>query len=458
MITRIEATCLALELELQALESRLDEARCADGSAGGPRTPRSSACKDAVWAVHRDRLRTARAVEDLAGRDAGAAAIEACRSVQSRCRRSTGSRCAAATRPASTCSSRATGSTSPTRRGAAARGRGATRCSTRARCATPDGAARASSTRPPPRSASSATTPRGCARDPRRRAAAPRAASPRRRRPPCSGTRAGRASASSPRPTRTRSTTRSSMARVDERPYVVAALNGDVDNYADLKAARGLRIPRRDHDRREGDPDARVAPARRRASSSSRRSARRSRRFEGSVAIARRSSADARPAAPRAAGQRAGALRRARRGRLRRRERALRLGRGDDPRTCASTARRRPSPTTRAAEGQVIALDGAGAGTLAGIRRLSYDGTRAAGRRRRRADRADHDPRHRPRRVPHFLLKEIVEAPGVVPQDAARASSSSATGCSSCVARRRDAARRRSPSGCATGPIAAGRS
>jgi glucosamine--fructose-6-phosphate aminotransferase (isomerizing) len=32
--------------------------------------------------------------------------------------------------------------------------------------------------------------------------------------------------------------------RVDDRtPYVVAALNGDVDNHADLKAAEGLRIP-----------------------------------------------------------------------------------------------------------------------------------------------------------------------------------------------------------------------
>ena len=38
--------------------------------------------KDATWAVHHDRLRTARAVGDLAGADAGLAAIEACTSVQ----------------------------------------------------------------------------------------------------------------------------------------------------------------------------------------------------------------------------------------------------------------------------------------------------------------------------------------------------------------------------------------
>ena len=44
-------------------------------------------------------------------------------------------------------------------------------------------------------------------------------------------------------------------------PYVVGALNGDVDNFADLKSAGGLAHRRRDHHRREGDPDARVAPA-----------------------------------------------------------------------------------------------------------------------------------------------------------------------------------------------------
>ncbi len=38
--------------------------------------------KDAAWAVHNDRLRTARAVGDLAGAEAGIAAIEACTSVQ----------------------------------------------------------------------------------------------------------------------------------------------------------------------------------------------------------------------------------------------------------------------------------------------------------------------------------------------------------------------------------------
>ena len=80
-ITRIDATCLALEVELQALESRLDEpgvptARLEDANAALVRL------KDAVWAVHRDRLRNTLAVGDLAGRDAGDAAIEVMASVQ----------------------------------------------------------------------------------------------------------------------------------------------------------------------------------------------------------------------------------------------------------------------------------------------------------------------------------------------------------------------------------------
>ena len=42
-------------------------------------------------------------------------------------------------------------------------------------------------------------------------------------------------------------------------PYVVAALNGDVDNHADLRAAHGLRIAVSDHHRCQGHPDAHVA-------------------------------------------------------------------------------------------------------------------------------------------------------------------------------------------------------
>ena len=62
--------------------------------------------------------------------------------------------------------------------------------------------------------------------------------------------------------------------------------------------------------------------------------------------------------------------------------------------------------------GEIVALDAAHAGELAGIRRMRYDGTRAAG---------DAPTRSRPRRsppatsiaatAPHFLLKEITESP-----------------------------------------------
>ena len=43
-------------------------------------------------------------------------------------------------------------------------------------------------------------------------------------------------------------------------PYFIAALNGDVDNYADLAAAAGLEFRRVDHHRCEGDPGARGRP------------------------------------------------------------------------------------------------------------------------------------------------------------------------------------------------------
>ena len=46
-------------------------------------------------------------------------------------------------------------------------------------------------------------------------------------------------------------------------PYVVAALNGDVDNHADLRARAALAHPVADHHRRQGHPRPRV-PARRR--------------------------------------------------------------------------------------------------------------------------------------------------------------------------------------------------
>ena len=100
-----------------------------------------------------------------------------------------------------------------------------------------------SSTRRPPRSANSATTRRRCGPisppthccDGRCSRPAPESR--------CSATPDGRASASSPNRTLTRSTPSSSSSRAARMPpYVVAALNGDVDNHADLRAQHGLRI------------------------------------------------------------------------------------------------------------------------------------------------------------------------------------------------------------------------
>jgi glutamine---fructose-6-phosphate transaminase (isomerizing) len=193
------------------------------------------------------------------------------------------------------------------------------------------------------------------------------------------------------------------------RPYVVAALNGDVDNHADLKAHHGLRFPA------PITTDAKVIPAlvsryvaaghdtvesfRRTVAS-----------FEGSVAIGATSSdhPDQVLLALRGSGQ------------------ALYVGLADDSFIVASepyglveethtylrmdgeTPAREGEDTSR---GQVIVLDGARAGTLAGIRRIAYDGTELpvsaddlvqAEITTRDIDRGS---------APHFLLKEITEAP-----------------------------------------------
>ena len=125
--------------------------------------------RDATWAVRNDRLRTAREVEALAGRDSTHRPRSPATSrSSSRCRRSIGSRCAAATPPACTCSCGTTGCRCRTRWSCDCSPSATTiRCSRTARCASPASAS-ASSTRRPQRSASSATTPAPCA--PRSRA------------------------------------------------------------------------------------------------------------------------------------------------------------------------------------------------------------------------------------------------------------------------------------------------
>jgi len=193
-------------------------------------------------------------------------------------------------------------------------------------------------------------------------------------------------------------------------PYVIGALNGDVDNFADLKAAGDLCIAP------EITTDAKVIPtlvSRRLAAGDSLATAFRNTvaGFEGSTAIA--ASASAFPEkvmlALRGSGQ------------------ALYVGLADGAYVVASepygvveltdrylrldgeTPANPDNPT--ASRGQIVVLDGARAGTVEGIERIAYDGTplpvteadlTGAQITTRDIDRGDY---------PHFLLKEIVEAP-----------------------------------------------
>ena len=81
-LTRLDGICGALDAEVATFERRLDEPGLSAESLEARERRRSIRLKDAVWCVRRDRLRNARAVGDLAGRDAGRAAIEAMASVQ----------------------------------------------------------------------------------------------------------------------------------------------------------------------------------------------------------------------------------------------------------------------------------------------------------------------------------------------------------------------------------------
>lgn len=198
---------------------------------------------------------------------------------------------------------------------------------------------------------------------------------------------------------------------VDPGPYVTAALNGDVDNFADLKVTDELRIAA------EITSDAKVIPtlvSRRLAAGDAPLDAFRQtvRRFDGSVAIA--ASPSAAPTtlhlALRGSGQ------------------ALYVGLDEDLFVVASEPYGVVEDATRylrldgetpadpenpsASRGQVVELDAEQAGRPEGIRRLSYDGTElplddaeliAPEVTTRDIDRGTYH---------HFLLKEIEEAPG----------------------------------------------
>jgi glutamine---fructose-6-phosphate transaminase (isomerizing) len=196
----------------------------------------------------------------------------------------------------------------------------------------------------------------------------------------------------------------------DPRPHVVAALNGDVDNFADLKGAQGLQIAP------EITADGKVIPtlvARRLAGGDDLVAAFRDTvaSFEGSVAIAASAASEPRrlALAQRGSGQ------------------ALYVGLADGAYVVASepygvveladrylrldgeTPANPDNPS--ASRGQIVVLDGARAGTVDGIDRYAYDGTPLPVRSdelcetqvtTRDIDRGE---------FRHFLLKEITEAP-----------------------------------------------
>ncbi len=189
-------------------------------------------------------------------------------------------------------------------------------------------------------------------------------------------------------------------------PYTVAVLNGDVDNHADLKVTHNLRI---------AGPittDAKVIPAvmalhAGRGVALAEAFRRTVAEFEGSVAIAAQAADSPGDVylALRGSGQ------------------ALYVGLGDDMFIVASEPYGVVEETMRyvrvdgetvspsGSRGQVFVLEGARAGELAGIRRMAYDGSDlplaesevvTAQVTTRDIDRGD---------APHFLLKEITEAP-----------------------------------------------
>ena len=235
-------------------------------------------------------------------------------------------------------------------------------------------------------------------------------------------------------------------------PYVTAALNGDVDNYADLRRVEALRLARRDHHRRQGHPRRwcshgiadgapldRGVPRRR-----SRPSRARSRSAQSTAAP------DRVLLALRGSGQ------------------ALYVGLAEDCFVVASEPYGLVEETPR-----YLRLDGETPADPERARRDPGPDRRARRRRRRRRstgiDRARLRRHAAPGRAttsstaprsrratstgatyPHFLLKEISRGAGLVPQDAAGQARRARRRGSAVDARRRDPARRRSAHGCAT--------
>ncbi|HVL92134.1 MAG TPA: SIS domain-containing protein [Acidimicrobiales bacterium] len=189
-------------------------------------------------------------------------------------------------------------------------------------------------------------------------------------------------------------------------PYVVAAVNGDVDNYAQIVASAGLRIAP------EVTTDSKVVPVLvSRAMAGGRGPADAFldavAGLEGSVAVAASigDEPDRLVLALRGSGQ------------------ALNIGLAEDAFVVASEAYGLVEHTARYVRmdgeattdggrpGQVVVLDGAQAGELAGIERRGYDG-RPLPVVDAEVQTAEITTRDIDRRgLPHFLLKEIAEAP-----------------------------------------------
>ncbi|MEO1063478.1 MAG: SIS domain-containing protein [Actinomycetota bacterium] len=195
----------------------------------------------------------------------------------------------------------------------------------------------------------------------------------------------------------------------ERRPYVVGALNGDVDNYADLKVAHRLRLPN------DVTTDAKVIPSLVARSVDEGETVTEAFRrtvgaFEGSVAIAAdvAGERDRIHLALRGSGQ------------------GLFVGLADDAFVVASEpygvveiadrylrldGESLVDPDRPETRGQLVVLDRAAAGTVEGIERQAFDGTDLPVDAdelvepeitTRDIDRGD---------APHYLLKELTEAP-----------------------------------------------
>ncbi len=182
---------------------------------------------------------------------------------------------------------------------------------------------------------------------------------------------------------------------------MVAALNGDVDNHAALRATEGLAIPD------EITTDAKVIPAlvsRRIAAGVGLEDAFRATvaSFEGSVVVSAQVAAapDRLLLAQRGSGQ------------------GLYVGLAEDAFVVASEPYGLVEETStylrldgEATGGQIAVLDAAGAGTIEGISRFAYDGRPVPVEADERCE-AEITTRDIDRRgYPHFLLKEISESP-----------------------------------------------